>query len=67
MLSMMGDDGARTDTVLVRGRMFTIRHFVDDRLGLHMYGCGILPLRISRDVLIQDIDRAQGPEWRKRS
>lgn len=55
---------AKPDTISVKGRTFTIER-VEMGKGDTLYGCGILPLRRSRDDLIRDIERAQGPEWRR--
>jgi len=50
------------DTVEIAGKQFIIDRVV---IGANVfYGCGILPLRASRDALISDIKRSQGPEWR---
>lgn len=54
------------DSVVVNGKTFIIeRIYVDGRDKPPMYGCSILPLRRRRADLIRDIERSQGPEWRK--
>jgi hypothetical protein len=52
------------DVVEIAGREWTIEHIYLDTSGVPLYGCGILPLRNRREDLIEDIRRAQGPEWR---
>lgn len=59
---MSDERNPTTDVVEVAGKQFVI-----DRIAIGsnvFYGCGILPLRASREALLRDIERAQGPEWR---
>jgi hypothetical protein len=52
-----------TEIVEIAGRLWVIEHV--DLGGVTFFGCGILPLRLSRSDLIRDIGLAQGPEWRR--
>lgn len=54
----------RPDVVEIAGRTFTIER-VPDGLGGGYFACGILPMRQNRADLIRDIERSQGPEWRR--
>jgi hypothetical protein len=54
------------DTVEIAGRTWTIEHvYLDGPDKPAFFACRILPMRADRDVLIGDITRAQGPEWRR--
>lgn len=51
------------DTVEIAGRLWTIVRV--ESMGMTLYYCGTLPGRRRREDLIADIERAQGPEWRR--